>query len=167
MSSVDTTRTLANHDLHGRFEAVGHRGPDAAGRAMHGIAFLAYVEHVLVPDLAEGDIVVMDNLASHKVAGVRELIEAAGARLLYLPPAQKQIYGMSSPRRSRPSHQPSAKTTSQPLDMILTKLKMLKWPKFEKHSIVPNYLTTNSEKKFLSIRTIVKPWPTPSLRPSA
>ena len=53
---------------------------------MHGIAFLAYVEHVLVPDLAEGDIVVMDNLASHKVAGVRELIEAAGARLLYLPP---------------------------------------------------------------------------------
>ena len=87
MLSVDTTWTLANHDLHGRFEAVGHRGPDAAGRAaMHGIAFLAYVEHVLVPDLAEGDIVVMDNLASHKVAGVRELIEAAGARLLYLPP---------------------------------------------------------------------------------
>ena len=86
MSRVDTTWTLANHDLHGRFEAVKHRGPDAAGRAMHGIAFLAYVEHVLIPDLAEGDIVIMDNLASHKVAGVRELIEAAGARLLYLPP---------------------------------------------------------------------------------
>ena len=53
---------------------------------MHGIAFLAYVEHVLVPDLAVGDVVVMDNLASHKVAGVRELIEGAGATLLYLPP---------------------------------------------------------------------------------
>ena len=53
---------------------------------MHGAAFLAYVEHVLVPDLAVGDIVVMDNLASHKVAGVRERIEAAGATLLYLPP---------------------------------------------------------------------------------
>ena len=86
MSRVDTTWTLANHDLHGRFEAVEHRAPMLLDGAMHGIAFLAYVEHVLVPDRAEGDIVVMDNLASHKVAGVRELIEAAGARLLYLPP---------------------------------------------------------------------------------
>ena len=64
----------------------GIAAPMLLDGAMHGIAFLAYVEHVLVPDLAEGDIVVMDNLASHKVAGVRELIEAAGARLLYLPP---------------------------------------------------------------------------------
>lgn len=53
---------------------------------MHGTAFLAYVEHVLVPDLRDGDVVVMDNLASHKVAGVRERIEGAGATLLYLPP---------------------------------------------------------------------------------
>ena len=64
----------------------GIAAPMLLNGPMHGIAFLAYVEHVLVPDLAEGDIVVMDNLASHKVAGVRELIEAAGARLLYLPP---------------------------------------------------------------------------------
>jgi len=41
---------------------------------------------VLAPTLSDGDIVVMDNLASHKVAGVREAIEATGARLLYLPP---------------------------------------------------------------------------------
>ena len=53
---------------------------------MHGMAFLAYVEQVLVPDLRPGDIVVMDNLPAHKVAGVRVAIEAAGARLLYLPP---------------------------------------------------------------------------------
>jgi transposase len=53
---------------------------------MHGTASLAYVEHVLVPKLTDGDIVVMDNLASHKVAGVREMVEMAGARLLYLPP---------------------------------------------------------------------------------
>ena len=53
---------------------------------VHGTAFLAYVEQVLVPELRDGGIVVMDNLASHKVVGVRELIEAAGARLLYLPP---------------------------------------------------------------------------------
>ena len=41
---------------------------------------------VLVPELVPGDIVVMDNLATHKVAGIAEAIEAAGARLLYLPP---------------------------------------------------------------------------------
>jgi transposase len=54
--------------------------------AMDGKAFLAYVQQVLVPTLRNGDLVVMDNLASHKRAGVRESIEAAGARLLYLPP---------------------------------------------------------------------------------
>ncbi len=53
---------------------------------MHGIAFRAYVDQVLVPELAPGDIVVMDNLPAHKVAGIREAIEGAGARLLYLPP---------------------------------------------------------------------------------
>jgi len=53
---------------------------------MHGPAFRAYVEQVLVPELKPGDIVIMDNLPAHKVAGVRETIEAAGARLLYLPP---------------------------------------------------------------------------------
>ena len=53
---------------------------------MHGAAFRAYVEQVLVPDLSPGDIVVMDNLPAHKVAGIRQAIEAAGAHLLYLPP---------------------------------------------------------------------------------
>jgi transposase len=53
---------------------------------MDGAAFRAYVEHVLVPELAPGDVVVMDNLPAHRVGGVRQAIEAAGARLLYLPP---------------------------------------------------------------------------------
>jgi transposase len=48
--------------------------------------FLAYLDHVLGPALRPGDVVIMDNLSSHKVSGVRELIEAAGAELLYLPP---------------------------------------------------------------------------------
>ena len=48
--------------------------------------FRAYVEQVLVPTLVAGDIVVMDNLSAHKVSGIREAIEAAGATLLYLPP---------------------------------------------------------------------------------
>lgn len=53
---------------------------------MDGVAFLAWVEQCLVPGLRQGEIVVMDNLGSHKVTGVREAIEAAGCTLRYLPP---------------------------------------------------------------------------------
>ena len=49
-------------------------------------AFETYVDRVLVPELAPGDVVVMDNLSSHKGPRVRAVIEAAGATLLYLPP---------------------------------------------------------------------------------
>ena len=52
--------------------------------AMNGEIFLAYVEQCLVPTLKRGDIVVMDNVAIHRVAGVREAIEAADATLHYL-----------------------------------------------------------------------------------
>jgi transposase len=48
--------------------------------------FLAYLRECLVPTLSAGDIVIMDNLPSHKVAGVREAIETAGAKVVYLPP---------------------------------------------------------------------------------
>jgi transposase len=54
--------------------------------ATDGDIFLAYVEHVLCAALRPGDVVVMDNLSSHKVTGVRQLIEKAGAEVLYLPP---------------------------------------------------------------------------------
>lgn len=54
--------------------------------AMNGPMFLAYVRQCLVPTLKRGDIVVMDNLPVHKVAGVAEAIAAAGAALHYLPP---------------------------------------------------------------------------------
>ena len=60
--------------------------PGVIDGPMNGNAFLAYVEQVLVPSLKPGDIVVMDNLSAHKVPGVGQAIEAAGARLLYLPP---------------------------------------------------------------------------------
>jgi transposase len=53
---------------------------------INGLAFQAYVDQVLVPELKPGDIVVMDNHGSHKGVGVRAAIEAAGASLLYLPP---------------------------------------------------------------------------------
>jgi len=48
--------------------------------------FLAYARQFLAPALRPGDVVVLDNLGSHKVAGVREAITRAGATLLYLPP---------------------------------------------------------------------------------
>jgi transposase len=54
--------------------------------AMNGPMFLVYVKQGLVPTLKRGDIVIMDNLPVHKVAGVEQAIEAAGATLLYLPP---------------------------------------------------------------------------------
>nr|WP_184522116.1 IS630 family transposase [Roseomonas pecuniae] len=53
---------------------------------MTGEAFLAYIGQFLAPTLSKGDVVVLDNLAAHKVAGVREAIRATGASLLYLPP---------------------------------------------------------------------------------
>jgi transposase len=54
--------------------------------ATDGDIFQAYLEQVLCPQLQPGDMVVMDNLSAHKVSGVRELVEDAGAELLYLPP---------------------------------------------------------------------------------
>jgi transposase len=60
--------------------------PFVIDRPVNRTIFEAWVEHVLVPNLGQGDIVVMDNLSSHKGPRVRALIEAAGATLRYLPP---------------------------------------------------------------------------------
>jgi Transposase and inactivated derivatives len=60
--------------------------PFVIDRPMNGDIFLAWLDHGLIPALAPGDTVVIDNLAAHKIAGVRERIERCGARLLYLPP---------------------------------------------------------------------------------
>ena len=54
--------------------------------AINGELFLAYVNQILLPTLREGDIVVLDNLSSHKVAGVKEAIASVGAKVVYLPP---------------------------------------------------------------------------------
>jgi transposase len=54
--------------------------------AMNGLAFVAYVEQILAPTLKPGDVVVMDNLPAHKLAGVRDAINAAGAEVRFLPP---------------------------------------------------------------------------------
>ena len=72
--------------------------------AMNGEAFVQYVEQFLVPTLAPNDIVVMDNLPVHKVAGVSSAIESAGASVLYLPPYSPDL---------------------NPIEMVFAKLKAL------------------------------------------
>ena len=101
--------------------AVRLKGPQAPwlfGGAVDGELFLAWVKQGLVLGLQPDDVVVMDNLATHKVAGVREAIEGAGARLEYLPPYSpdfnpiepmwskvKQGLKSRQPRNARQLHQ--------------------------------------------------------------
>ena len=70
----------------GALRLEGMTAPMVLDGAMHGAAFLAYVEQVLAPTLSSGDIVIMDNLSAHKSTAVREAIEATGAELRFLPP---------------------------------------------------------------------------------
>ena len=70
----------------GALRVSGMVAPMVLDGPINGVAFQAYVEQVLVPELRPGDIVVMDNLGSHKSPGIRAAIEVAGACLLFLPP---------------------------------------------------------------------------------
>ena len=105
-------------------------------------AFETYVEKVLIPELRPGDIVIMDNLSSHKGPRVHQMIEAAGASLLYLPPyspdfnpienafaklkallrkaAERSVDGLWNAigRTSTASPRLNAKTTSTPQDTL-------------------------------------------------
>jgi len=67
-----------------RFDAI--TAPFVIDCPMNRDIFLTYLQECLVPTLNQGDIVIMDNLPAHKGACVRETIEAAGAKLVYLPP---------------------------------------------------------------------------------
>jgi transposase len=87
--------------------ALRHDGltaPLVVDGAINGKIFLAWVKQELLPTLREGDIVVMDNLSSHKVSGVKEAIESVGAKVLYLPPYSPDL---------------------NPIEMVFAKLKML------------------------------------------
>ena len=85
---------LRDHVPHGRWKtltfiaALRHdriTAPCLFNRPINGESFLAYVEQILAPTLRPGDIVVMDNLGSHKSKAVREAIRSVGARRLFLP----------------------------------------------------------------------------------
>lgn len=82
----------------------GMRCSTVVDGAVNGDVFQAFVEQVLVPQLSPGDIVVMDNLSSHKRRRVRELIEQAGATLRYLPPYSPDL---------------------NPIEMVFSKIKQL------------------------------------------
>ena len=71
---------------------------------INGVSFTAYVEQFLVPTLSPGDIVIMDNLGSHKGQAVRKAIRAAGAKLLFLPPYSPDL---------------------NPIEQVFAKLKLL------------------------------------------
>jgi transposase len=109
---------------------------------INGEAFLAYVKQILVPTLKPGDIVVMDNLGSHKNRAIHNAIRVAGARLIFLPPYSpdlnpieqvfaklKTLLRKAEERTveavwkridhcSNASIQPSAQPTSETLDML-------------------------------------------------
>lgn len=70
----------------GALRVSGMTAPMVADGPMNGDLFLAYVQQQLVPTLKSSDVVIMDNLSSHKRAGVRDAIESVGATLMYLPP---------------------------------------------------------------------------------
>jgi transposase len=75
-----TTTMVSAMGLSGVTASLVFEGP------MDALAFQTYVEQILVPTLRAGDVVLMDNLSSHKVAGIAAMIEEVGARVEYLPP---------------------------------------------------------------------------------
>jgi hypothetical protein len=123
---------------------TGMVAPMVLDGPINGDWFEAYVGQILVPDLRRGDVVIMDNLSSHKRDAVRILIEAAGARLMFLPPYSPDFnpiekaspasrpcsarpasglslaYGPSSASSSISSSHRNAPTTSAPAAMTQT-----------------------------------------------
>ena len=77
---------------------------------INGASFLAWLQQALVPTLSACDIVIMDNLSSHKVAGVHEAIEAVGVTTpLYLPPYSRRSQSHRTGLRQAQSHSPQGR----------------------------------------------------------
>ena len=107
--------------------------------SLNGKNFLSYVKNTLIPTLKKGDIVVMDNLSCHKVKGVKEAIEEAGASVLYLPPYSPDF---------------------NPIEMMWSKMKTLlrnwKTDTLELlHSVIPDALTNVPVDATLSNQSLV------------
>ena len=100
----------------GALTVRGFIAPYVTDGAMNGSIFRAWTEQMLAPELQPGDIVVMDNLPAHKVAGIREAIEARGAELRYLPPYSPDLNPSGAERliRSRRDRRLKAAEASRP-----------------------------------------------------
>ena len=91
--SLEGTRAYASHPTHSEhISIIGAMGLEGIRAVMTvdgsttGDVFYAFVEQLLVPTLNPGDVIIADNYSSHKVDGIRELIERTGATLIYLAP---------------------------------------------------------------------------------
>ena len=91
--------------------------------ATDGDIFIAYLDHCLCPQLRAGDVVVMDNLSSHKVDGVRQRIEKCGAEVIYLPPYSPDLNPIEKAWSKLKTLLRSAKARSkQALDQTISEL---------------------------------------------
>ncbi|WP_420240017.1 IS630 family transposase [Telmatobacter bradus] len=106
--------------------ALSNRGMIAAmtiEEATDGDIFLAYLDHCLCPQLRVGDVVVMNNLSSHKVDGVEQRIEKCGAEVLYLPPYSPDLNPIEKAWSKLKGLLRSAKArTKEALDQAITEL---------------------------------------------
>jgi transposase len=100
----------------GGLTLTGFVAPMLLDGPMDGECFLAWVEQMLAPTLRPGDIVVMDNLAAHKVAGVRQAIEAGGAELRYLPPYSPDLNPIENAFAKLKAH--ARKSAARTLDAL-------------------------------------------------
>jgi len=100
----------------GGLTRAGFIAPMLLDGPMDGEIFLAWCEQMLAPLLRPDDIVVMDNLPAHKVAGIRQAIEARGARLLYLPPYSPDLNPIENAFAKFKAH--VRKTAARTLDAL-------------------------------------------------
>jgi transposase len=84
---------------------------------MNATTFVTYLKECLVPTLKRGDIVIMDSLPVHRVAGVREVIEAAGAKLRYLPKYSPDLNPIEQAFSKLKAHLPKSSRTNHPASL--------------------------------------------------
>ena len=114
---------------------------------MNATAFVAYLKRCLVPTLKRRDIVMMDSLPVHKVAGVREVVEAAGARLRYLPKYSPDLNPIEQAFRKFKAHLRKAAERTIPrlsrrIGAIMTKFSSQECDNYFRHA---GYASTRSE----------------------
>lgn len=117
-----TTTFTAGLSLNGMIAPMVLDGP------MNGDAFLAYIHQVLVPELETGMLVIMDNLPAHKITGVRQAIEGAGARLIYLPPYSPEFnpFEMAFSKLKAALRKAAARTIPELWDVIAEVIEQFK-----------------------------------------